>query len=90
MVSKLLATIGFLAVEPAKWQFINVAAGERTPDIVRMIDSKYPDVPIIASGGSTPESIRETIRAGANAITYTPPTTKELFVDVMEQYREKY
>ncbi|MBQ3291520.1 MAG: hydrolase [Mogibacterium sp.] len=69
---------------------INVAAGERTPDIVRMIDSKYPDVPIIASGGSTPESIRETIRAGANAITYTPPTTKELFVDVMEQYREKY
>lgn len=69
---------------------INVAAGERTPDIVRMIDSKYPDVPIIASGGSTPESIRETIRAGANAITYTPPTTRELFVDVMEQYREKY
>lgn len=69
---------------------INVAAGDRTPDIVRMIDSKYPDVPIIASGGSTPESIRETIRAGANAITYTPPTTKELFVDVMEQYREKY
>jgi 2-keto-3-deoxy-6-phosphogluconate aldolase len=69
---------------------INVAAGERTPDIVRMIDAKYPDVPIIASGGNTPESIRETIRAGANAITYTPPTTKELFVDVMEQYREKY
>lgn len=69
---------------------INVAAGERTPDIVRMIDSKYPDVPIIASGGGSPESIRETIRAGANAITYTPPTTKELFVDVMEQYREKY
>ena len=69
---------------------INVAAGDRTPDIVRMIDSKYPDVPIIASGGSTPESIRETIRAGANAITYTPPTTRELFVDVMEQYREKY
>lgn len=69
---------------------INVAAGERTPDIVRMIDQKYPDVPIIASGGNTPESIRETIQAGANAITYTPPSTKELFSELMEKYREAY
>lgn len=69
---------------------INVAAGDRTPEIVRMIDSRYPDIPIIASGGSSAESIRETIRAGANAITYTPPTTKELFSEVMEKYRERY
>lgn len=68
---------------------INVAAGERTPEIVRRIDAKYPDVPIIASGGSTPESIRATIRAGANAITYTPPSSKELFSAVMEKYREQ-
>lgn len=66
---------------------INVAAGERTPEIVRMIDSKYPGVPIIASGGSTPETIRATIKAGANAITYTPPTSKQLFSEVMEKYR---
>jgi len=69
---------------------INVAAGERTPEIVRRIDAKYPDIPIIASGGNTPESIRETIRAGANAITYTPPSTKELFSGVMERYRDEY
>ncbi len=69
---------------------INVAAGERTPEIVRKIDAAYPDLPIIASGGNTTESIRETIRAGANAITYTPPTTKELFSGVMEKYRELY
>lgn len=68
---------------------INVAAAERTPEIVRMIDAKYPDVPIIASGGSTPETILETIRAGANAITYTPPSTKELFASVMDGYREE-
>ena len=68
---------------------INVAAGERTPEIVRRIDAKYPDIPIIASGGNTPESIRETIRAGANAITYTPPSTKELFSGVMERYRNE-
>lgn len=68
----------------------NVAAGERTPEIVRMIDAKYPDVPIIASGGTTEEQIRRTIQAGANAITYTPPSTKELFSEVMEKYREAY
>lgn len=68
---------------------INVAAGERTPEIVCRIDAKYPDIPIIASGGNTPESIRETIRAGANAITYTPPSTKELFSGVMERYRNE-
>lgn len=69
---------------------INVAAGERTPDIVMKIDSKYPDIPIIASGGNTEESIRATIQAGANAITYTPPSTKELFSEVMERYRETF
>ena len=67
---------------------INVAAGARTSEIVRMIDARYPDIPIIASGGNTPETIRETIRAGANAITYTPPSTKELFSGVMEEYRK--
>lgn len=69
---------------------INVAAGARTPEIVRMIDKQFPDVPIIATGGGTPETIRETIRAGANAITYTPPSTKELFAKTMEKYRDTY
>ncbi len=69
---------------------INVAGGEHTPDIVRKIDAKYPDIPIIASGGSDQKTIRATIQAGANAITYTPPTTKELFSEVMEKYREIY
>ena len=67
---------------------INVAAGSRTPDIVRSIRSGYPDIPVIASGGNQPDSIRETILAGANAITYTPPTTKELFSEIMEKYRD--
>lgn len=69
---------------------INVAAGARTPEIVRVIDKQFPDVPIIASGGGEPELIRETIRAGANAITYTPPSTKELFAETMEKYRDIY
>ena len=68
----------------------NVAAGPRTPEIVRIIDKQYPDVPIIATGGNKPELILETISAGANAITYTPPSTKELFSETMERYRDQY
>ena len=53
---------------------LNVAAADRTPEVVRAIRQNFPGVPIIASGGKTPENIVATIEAGANAITYTPPT----------------
>ena len=67
---------------------LNIAGGPDTPDIVRAVRAVWPDVPIIASGGNTGEKIRVTIEAGANAITYTPPSTKELFRDMMKKYRE--
>ena len=67
---------------------LNVAGAEETPSIIRKIREQYPSVPIIASGGSTNDSIRETIHAGANAVTYTPPSTKELFRVTMSKYRE--
>lgn len=67
---------------------LNVAGAAETPRIVRKIREQFPEVPIIASGGNTNEAIRETIRAGANAITYTPPSTCELFKATMSKYRE--
>jgi len=67
---------------------LNVACAAQTPDIVASIRARYPDVPMIASGGPTGESIRRTIQAGANAVTYTPPSTAELFKRMMEGYRE--
>lgn len=66
---------------------LNVSAAAKTPDLVAKIRAEFPEVPIIATGGPTPESILATIDAGANAITYTPPTTAELFKDMMERYR---
>ena len=42
----------------------------------------------IATGGADEQSIRATIRAGANAIVWTPPSSAELFRDVMKNYRE--
>ena len=67
---------------------LNVAGGPATPDIVRSIRERFPDVPIIASGGNVNETIERTIQAGANAITYTPPTTNDLFKALMEKYRD--
>lgn len=67
---------------------LNVAAAGRTPEIVRNIRKEYPGVPIIASGGGTPERILATIEAGANAITYTPPTAQQLFKEMMNKYRD--
>jgi len=45
-------------------------------------------VPIIATGGQTCESIAATVAAGANAITWTPPSTGQIFRDIMDAYRK--
>ncbi|MCR5722313.1 MAG: hydrolase [Lachnospiraceae bacterium] len=68
---------------------INVACAQETPEVVAHIRENYPDIPIIASGGKTGADVMRTIEAGANAITYTPPSTAELFKSLMEKYREE-
>ena len=68
---------------------INVSGAGKTAEIVRAIRARYPELPLIATGGPTEETILETIAAGANAITYTPPTTGQLFSVSMNQYRKK-
>ncbi len=66
----------------------NVSAAAKTPEIVAKIKAKYPDFPIIATGGQTGETIKKTIEAGANAITWTPPSNAEVFKGIMAAYRE--
>lgn len=65
----------------------NVSAAARTPWIVDKLRTEHPDLAIIATGGPSDQSIEDTINAGANAITWTPPTTAEIFKDMMETYR---
>jgi 2-keto-3-deoxy-6-phosphogluconate aldolase len=67
----------------------NVSGASKTIEIVKMIRDKYPQFPIIATGGPTEESIIKTIEAGANAITYTPPTSAEIFKELMRKYRNQ-
>ena len=70
--------------------FLNVSGAARTPEIVAHIREQFPEVPIIATGGPTDDTIRATIEAGANAITYTPPTSAELFSESMRKYRGRF
>lgn len=67
---------------------LNISAAARTSQVVAAIRKDFPEAAIIATGGPTEESITATIQAGANAITYTPPTSAELFSGLMNKYRE--
>lgn len=66
----------------------NVSGGKSTAKIVRNIRERYLEFPIIATGGPTVETIEETIKAGANAITYTPPTASSIMGRLMDTYRD--
>lgn len=66
---------------------INVAAGGKTPHVVREIKQRYPLVPLIATGGGTPDSMLETIASGADALSWTPPSIAAWQHSAMEHYR---
>ncbi len=70
-------------------QILNISAAQETPAVVRKIRREFPDVPIIATGGPTDATVRETVLAGANAVTWTPPGNGEIFADIMAAYRRK-
>ncbi len=68
---------------------LNVAGGLKTASLVRHCRELLgPEFPIIATGGHTDEHILETIEAGANAISYTPLSSSDIFKDVMDTYRK--
>ncbi len=71
-------------------KILNVSGGKNTSELVRTIRKTVGrEYPIIATGGDSDEMILETIEAGANAITYTPPTSAEMFGEIMKVYRTK-
>ncbi len=69
---------------------INVSGAAKTPEIVASIRARFPELAIIATGGRTDADIQRTIDAGANAITWTPPTSAELFRISMDKYRTNH
>ncbi|ERJ84027.1 hypothetical protein HMPREF1987_00718 [Peptostreptococcaceae bacterium oral taxon 113 str. W5053] len=71
-------------------KILNISGGKNTAQLVRKIRADLgSEFPLIATGGNTDENILETIEAGANCITYTPPSTAEIFAKIMEKYRQE-
>ena len=68
-------------------RIVNVAAGRATTEVVRALREEMPELPVIATGGKSGASILETIEAGANAISWTPPDAQQLQLSMMEAYR---
>jgi hypothetical protein len=69
---------------------LNISGGPKTAYLVKLLREEFgKELPIIATGGPTEETILETIEAGANAITYTPPSSAEIFAGVMDKYRKE-
>lgn len=68
---------------------INVAAGKNTAEVVAQVRSAYPNMPIMATGGTKAESIRRTIAAGADCLSWTPPSLAEIEKQMMANNRIK-
>lgn len=66
---------------------LNVSASDRTPFVVDRIKKMYPDAIIMATGGPTSQSVIDTVNAGANAITWTPPSNAQLCRSIMVKHR---
>ena len=70
------------ALQPGDlWDYVAGATGKMQPLV-------NPTLPLIATGGKSHESVLETIRAGANAIIWTPPSAQMLQADMMQRYRK--
>ena len=66
----------------------DMEVGKISHFVIEHLKKEFPKIPVIATGGPTDESILETIAAGANAITWTPPSNGDIFKEIMAAYRE--
>jgi hypothetical protein len=71
----------------AQVDILNVAAAAKTPQIVAGIKKDFPHAIVMATGGKSVDSINATIESGADAITWTPPPTSQIFKGVMNSCR---
>ena len=71
----------------ASASILNISGGADTPEIVRKIRETIRD-PHHRNRWAYRREHPKTIEAGANAISYTPPSNGDLFRIKMDKYRE--
>ena len=76
-------------VSPAGADILNVSAAAETPHL-SLRSARVTRDPHHRHRRPRDETIRKTIAAGANAITYTPPDNGVLLADIMTAHRERY
>ena len=77
-------------IEITQPDIVNISGGLHTVEIIKKVRELYPTLPIIATGGPSEETIMSVINAGANAVTYTPPSNGQIFRELMDKYRAMY
>jgi len=68
--------------------YLHIAAGAASSQIIEHLKYHLPGFPVIATGGSNLNDIKKTVQAGAKAIVLSPPSSKELFRNIMDTYRK--
>lgn len=66
----------------------HITGGKNTSKILEHIAYAVPGYPVMATGGKSMDSIESAIESGADAIVLTPPSSGELFKNIMDQYRK--
>lgn len=65
----------------------NVTTGEMTSETVQTLRENIPGASIMANGGPHESTIKHTIKSGADAIVFNPPTATEILRTVFDGYR---
>lgn len=77
----------FQELADAGVDIFNVTTGEMTSETVGKLRSLLPLAKIMANGGPYDSTIRETIKSGADAIVFNPPTATEILRSVFDENR---
>lgn len=66
---------------------LNISAASRTPQVVRSIRERFPDIPIIATGASDGGEHNRHRRSGSERDNLDSPSNGDVFKDIMDKYR---
>ncbi len=67
--------------------YFHITGGINTIAILEHLKYGLPGFPLIATAGNTPDAVKHTVQTGVKAVVLSPPSSKELFREMMDNYR---
>ncbi len=68
--------------------YFHITGGKNTITILEHLKYCLPGFPLIATAGNTSEDVKNTVQSGVRAVVLSPPSSKELFREIMDTYRK--